>query len=603
MWWLVLLSCSMSDDNPLSEERLRQQTLARFDLSHDGVIDLQEWSRFAQQSSDWEQANTDGDHQVTAEELWIWLDRAVPDRTKDLKLSPEARRAKQAQTRGQSRVLVDRSSAYPDVPAAPPRDGPPNLLLISLDTVRADHLSVYGYPKQTTPFLSAFAAQGTVFDQAMSQSNESAWSHATLFTGRYPSEIARPAYETYAVPDDALTVAGVLNNYSYQTAAFVGGGHVDESFGFGNGFETFSAEDGFASLWHTAPKAAAWIAETDPEHPWFVFLHGYDTHRPYKGPGPFLHLFSQGSGSALIEQLSESSRRSERVYNRVFYSSFEQFWFEHSGGTKVLSPSTYSRLKELDPTKGTLLSDHEVDHLQSHYDGELAYLDLQLARFLGALQSRGQLENTLVVILSDHGEDLLDHEFVNHRTGLWDSCIRTPMIIVGPDIPAGTRHSGLVEARDVMPTLLAAAGAVAPAGLSGRSLAGVIEGTEPALESVMAEGVMSMLALRTETHKLIVSDIDLTDPGHVAALERRVIDDGTFQLYDMVADPDEKHNIIAEKTQDNNALARQLRRKLVESRRTMTMGEHILSPSTVPDEVRQAMQDAGYWPSEKEPPE
>ena len=560
MWWIFAIGCSMSSPASLSEERLSRETLARFDLNQDDTIDRQEWARFSQQSSEWDQANTNDDERITAEELWIWLDRVKPDLTKNLQSGPEERRAKRAESRGAAREMVDRVSAYPALPASPPRDGPPNLLLISLDTVRADHLSVYGYPLPTTPFLEEFAARGTVFEQAMSQSNESAWSHATLFTGQYPSEIAQPTYETYAMPSDALTVGGVLSNYRYQTAAFVGGGHVDESFGFSSGFEHFSAEQGFSSLWHTAPKAASWIAQADPEQPWFVFVHGYDTHRPYEAPGPFLHLFSEGSGSALIEQLIGSSRRSERVYNRVFFPGFEQFWFEHSGGAKVLSPMTYNLLKEMDPEQGTPLTDHEVAHLQSHYDGELAYLDLQLARFLGALQERGQLDNTLVIILSDHGEDLLDHEYVNHRTGLWDSCIRTPMILVGPGIPAGIRHSGLVEARDVMPTLLAAAGAVEPAGMSGRSLAGVLAGTEPALGSVMVEGVMGMLALRTDTHKLLVTDIDLASPGHVAELERRLIDDGTFQLYDMVNDPNEQNNLIVHKGKDNNAIARQLRR-------------------------------------------
>ena len=109
---------------------------------------------------------------------------------------------------------------------------------------------------------------------------------------------------------------------------------------------------------------------------------------------------------------------------------------------------------------------------------------------------------------------------------------------------------------------------------------------------------MGMLALRTDTHKLLVTDIDLASPGHVAELERRLIDDGTFQLYDMVNDPNEQNNLIVHKGKDNNAVARQLRRQLVEARRPLTMGDHVLQPDSVPDEVRRAMQDAGYWPAE-----
>lgn len=147
----------------------------------------------------------------------------------------------------------------------------PNIVMVSLDTIRADHTTPYGYARDTTPVLSAVAAQGTTFQQAFSNGNESAYSHGALFSGRYASELADPTYATYAIPNTASLISEALSAYGYRTAAFTAGGHVTADFGFNQGWEQFSAEPSFASLWATTPKALAWIGQQSPQNPGLCF--------------------------------------------------------------------------------------------------------------------------------------------------------------------------------------------------------------------------------------------------------------------------------------------------------------------------------------------
>jgi hypothetical protein len=227
---------------------------------------------------------------------------------------------------------------------ATPDPGPPNILLISLDTVRADHTTPYGSAADTTPVLAALAHEGTLFTHAFSNGNESAYSHAALFTGRYASELAAPVYATYGVPPQATTTAEALQAYGYATSAFVAGGHVTADFGFDQGWDTFSAERGFGSMQQTAPKAVAWIERQPSDQPWFTFLHAYDAHRPYVHGGVWDHLYAEGPGSALAEALCSNSCLSEMVLDDALLLDLVPQWLVHSGNQKIMDPEIYDRL-------------------------------------------------------------------------------------------------------------------------------------------------------------------------------------------------------------------------------------------------------------------
>ena len=470
--------------------------------------------------------------------------------------------------------------------------GPPNVLLISLDTVRADHLSLYGHDKPTSPNLARFAARGTIFEAATSQGNESLYGHATLFTGHYPSEVARPDYRTYAIPPGATLLSERLKAQGYATGAFSAGGHVVPIFGFDQGFDTFAKPNGlvFASLDFTAPKALAWIGAQAKSAPWFAFVHSYDAHLPYEASAEDLHRFDEGTGAPLAELLLDTPLSLELVRGRTWFADRRPEDFNHRVGRPVLATSIYEDMAEVRPGETThTLTDADVRHIQGHYDGALAHMDRQLGVFLDALDARGKLDNTLVIITADHGEDLLDHGFMNHRTGLTDSITRVPLVVVGPGF--GSRnHPGQVELRDVAPTILQAVG-LPPGDLGGTPLQGL-----PSKPHVFSEGVMDMVSVRTPTHHLIHRGAPLGSPSYGASIRSSpLVGSGAFALHDLHADPGEQINLLDRPTPEVIARAKKLQEILARWRDDLETAHHALAPGTIDPATKKAFQDAGYW--------
>lgn len=484
-------------------------------------------------------------------------------------------------------VLVACAAEEPVAPAV----GPPNVLLISLDTVRADHTSLYGNARQTTPHLAALADRGTRFAAGFSQANESAYSHAALFTGRYASELADPDYQNYGIPDDATFVSEALQAYGYGTAMFSAGGHVTADFGFNQGWDHFASALGFGSLWRTAPGALQWIDQHEPDKPWFVFLHGYDAHRPYSRDGFWDHLYAQDDGSKIAELLARSPCLSEMVRGDALYPELTPSWFRHKGGSQIMDPASYDRLRAAPADAIRIpVTPQDRDHVQDHYDGALRYADTMLGLSLAHLEAGGHLDNTVVLVVADHGEDLLDHGFMNHRTGLWDSVTRVPMVAVGPGFAAGHTETSLVDARDVAATILAVAGARPPAGSGGRDLRQVGK-QAPELDAVFIEGVMDMLSVRTQTHRLVFRGPPLNDPGLIDVLVGASLEGGAFDLYDLRTDPGEQINVASSQP----GVAAELRDRLVRWRSSLQVGVYSLPSDQVSREASAAMKEHGYW--------
>ena len=603
VWWMLRDAAVEETTIFPSQEELHAQILARFDTNGSGFIETDEFERlrgpweFSLQFHDYD---TDGDGLIGPQELMSQLSAREPRPLVD----KTTERGSRDKSRRNYFEVKSRSGRIPGQPApeglsdrATRSEGPPNIILISMDTTRADHLSMYGYARQTTPLLDQFAAHGTVFETSFSQANESAYSHGSMLTGSYASELAAPNYMTYALPESAQLLPEILSLYGYETAAFIAGGHVGENFGFNQGWDHFEDEVGFASFWHTTPKALGWLDERSGEQPWMVMVHGYDAHRAYVLPEPFPHLFTDGASSELVEKIVSKGSWTEKIYNGVFYDDFEGVtWAKHSSGVQILEPVVYERLRLLaERTQGTQLQASEIAHIVAHYDAMLAYADVQLGLFLAAAEEAGHLDNTLVIIHGDHGEDMMDHGFINHRTALTDSCIRVPLVMVGPDIPAGHRQTGLTDSVDVVATILDAAGAEAPAELRGQSLLPVLRGEASTRPAIFVEGVHEMIAIRTETHKLIYSGPDLIAEDYIARLEEARIKAPSFELYDLVADPGEHNNLLIEGEQEHIYTARGLRSELVKWRKELRRGSHSLNPDEIDPEVRQTMQEGGYW--------
>lgn len=456
----------------------------------------------------------------------------------------------------------------------------PNVLLVSMDTVRYDRTSLGG-PRDTTPNLRALAAAGVSWSSAYAVGNESVYSHAAIVTGRYPSEIAIPDYASFALPEAVPTLAGVLGTYGYATAAFTGGGHVVATFGFDLGFDTFSASPGhdrFGSFFETVPSALAWIR--GQEGPWFAFVHGYDAHSPYVQRGPFRHPWGSAGSSPWLESLLADPQAAEQLRGHRWFPERTPSDFTHAAGRDILGTDFYALpATPRDGERTVDLGESEVTHVRDHYDSGVAYADL----WLGVLLSEVNLDDTLVIVLSDHGEDVLDHGFMNHRAGLWDSTLHVPLVVAGPGFVPGIPLPELVDLRSVLPTVLQAAGATLPAGVTASSLQDLVSGD---LESgsVFAEGVMDMVSVRSADARLTLTDAKLAD-GSPGLGDRTLDARALFYIDDQPAPFDER--------------AEALRAALVDWR----AGLHLATVPgvAIPAAMREALRARGYWTPTTDP--
>lgn len=447
--------------------------------------------------------------------------------------------------------------------ASPPER--PNVLLVSMDTVRFDRTSLGG-ERDTTPNLAALAAEGVSFSRAYSVGNESLTSHVALFTGLYPSEVAVPDYGSFALPRvGAAPLAEVLAAYGYRTAAFTGGGHVVPAFGFDRGFASFSVGGGseaFASAFDSVPPAVAWM-KAQGEAPWFAFVHGYDAHSPYVQRGPLRHPWGSHGATERVERLLADAQAVEQLYGDTWYVDRRPEDFTHAAGRQVLSTEFYRTPAAPQPGERVeRLTPEELDHIQDHYDSGVATGDL----WLGQLLAHVDLERTLVIVVSDHGEDLLDHGWMNHRAGLWDSTLHVPLVVAGPGFPAGAAHEGLVDIRSVVPTVLAAVGASLPAGVRAPPLQ-----ERPSADAVFAEGVMDDVSVRTADLRLGMAGVRLA--------EAFTPTDGVLYVDDQPVAPD--------------ARAAALRERILGWRTGLTPADQTGAP--IPDSVRDSLRARGYW--------
>jgi arylsulfatase A-like enzyme len=304
------------------------------------------------------------------------------------------------------------------------RPGSPNILVIVVDTLRADHLSAYGYKRQTSPNLDRLAEQGVLFESAFATSSWTLPSHASLVTGRYPHEHAA---EEEPLDNRYPTIAEALRERGYRTAAF-SANHMwfSRSRGFGRGFLRFedyfnTPQDmvlrtfwgrkltrsilfplGLNNLLVLKPASAVtdstlrWIRQ-NPEKPYFAFLNYLDVHDPYLPPQPFRGRFSNGKDVGGI--LNEFQR----------------------------------------PTPPDLTPEQLQSEIDA-YDGAIAYVDYQIGRLLEGLKEQGLLDNTIVVVTSDHGEAFGENGLLLHRNALYRSVVHVPLIIRWPGhVPGGTR--------------------------------------------------------------------------------------------------------------------------------------------------------------------
>ncbi len=388
---------------------------------------------------------------------------------------------------------------------APEVASPPNLLLISLDALRADHLSCYGYDRHTTPFLDELAARGVRFSYASVNTHGTPSSHTTMLSSLYQethrvwADPASGSRQAPSIPTEVELVQEILGRQGFTTAAVTGGGWMSASYGFSRGFDFFSDEG------RTADQGADLLVATLGEAlasgpPVFAFFHTYQVHSPYLPPEGYRTLFGEFAGA--VEATSEA-------------------------------------LRPLTTTAGSHLGRADFDFLVSQYDGEIRFLDDSLRELFGRLEEIGFLDNAVVVITADHGEEFGDHGGLLHRGSLFEELVRVPFIVWGRGVPAGVVDPTLVSTVDIVPTLLAAAGSVPPPQLEGRDI--LSEQTAPwADQRIFAQYRDAIYSVRTPRFKLIEG----------AGNQR--------MLFDLERDPRERRNIAAEEPDLTAGLAAEL---------------------------------------------
>ncbi len=334
----------------------------------------------------------------------------------------------------------------PPVPP-PPSAGAPDVVLIVLDTVRRDHLSTYGHGRETSPALTALAARGARFDDARVNGVWSLPSHATLFTGEAPSTHGAH-YEHWLLDDDLPTLAEALAATGYETVCVTGNPLISRGLGTARGFRV--VDESWRSFWvqesliawrmlrplwdRDRDKGGAagvrflrrWLRrERDPERPLFLFVNVMDSHAPYTDvPPAYQRRF-------LPEGVSRSQAR--RLVARVFVHH------------------VFGRALELD--------DAQVETVTRSYDGAVAYADAVLGQILDALAGDGGREDTLVIVLADHGELLGEHALWGHVHSLYDELLRVPLVMAWPGhVAPGTVIDSPVDSLDVVATIQEAAG-------------------------------------------------------------------------------------------------------------------------------------------------
>ncbi len=388
-----------------------------------------------------------------------------------------------------------------------------SLILISIDTLRADHLGAYGYELPTSPNLDAFARRAVLFETARSLSHRTADSHMALFTSLYPSvhgvQNARFDEPSKQPSQEIETLAQSLERQGFETVAFHGGGNVSERFGFDRGFGRYENARG-----ESFDAAIHWL-ESRPGGRFFLFVHTYHVHDPYMPGPPFDAMFrTQEPGSVLFG--AELEIEAANVEGR----------------------SQYERLKNAQWNSVDRESEADVADLRALYDGEIREIDRDVGRLLEAVDRL--VPRAVVALTADHGEEFGEHGRFRHNQ-LYEELLHVPLILRAPVLPEGARVSEPVSHIDLGPTLLDLLGSAPLRQAQGGSLLPFLAGQGPPPAFTLSQGRALDRYGFERAIALVRDELKLILPN------RRGV-----ELYDLSVDPGETRDLGAD---DPRALA------------------------------------------------
>ena len=451
--------------------------------------------------------------------------------------------------RGDSRLPSPRPSA------SPLRSGNGlSVLLITIDTLRADHLGVYGYRRPTSPHIDALAQRGTVFDRAFTFWPKTRGSFVMMMTGRRPSQNGYSKTHPILL-DFNPTLAGVLKQAGYRTAAVVDNPNVAAQYGYARGFESYreiweepalaTETDGARAI---SDGGIAYLRAARPDQPFFLWLHYVNPHAPYTPPAPFDRAFLDGAGAGPILPAISGLH----------------------GGVK----------------KEWAVPGKRLGYYVSQYDGEIAFVDDEVGRVLEALSAAPVAGKTAIVLTSDHGESLGEHDYYfDHGEDLFDPCLAIPLIMTMPGASGGQRSSEFASTLDLVPTILDAVKVSYPPDLAGTSVLGAVTGgMGPGRQRLFAQNDRNLSATFDARFKLVETPRESGDPDRA--------------LYDRTRDPGETRDASTPQPEALRIARRELDLFLDRARREwartsiLTQGKEGEKPATL--EACEKLRALGY---------
>ena len=370
--------------------------------------------------------------------------------------------------------------------ASPTPLRPLNVVVVTIDTLRPDHLHCYGYANIETPNIDAVARSGALFENAVTQTPLTPPSHASIFTGLNPPTHHVRNTGGFVLQSPATTLATILQQQGWDTAAFISSAVLKKFFGLNQGFAVYDdqmpkpkggefIEDAERRAGDTVDRAIQWLG-TQSGKPYLLWVHVYDPHAPYQPPSPY----------------------KEQYKDRL-------------------------------------------------YDGEIAYTDHELGRLFDAVRKKSPADQTLIAVLSDHGESLGEHGEFTHGVFLYDSTLRIAFLLAGPGVPAGMRVKQQARTIDLLPTILDLMGGRAPATVQGASLTPYFQGKDAGTAVSYAEtlypkinmGWAELRGIRTNHWKYIRAPKP--------------------ELYDLSTDAGETRNVVADHAPEVQRFETQLR--------------------------------------------
>lgn len=483
----------------------------------------------------------------------------------------------------------------------------PNIILIVMDTVRADHLSCYGYRRKTTPNIDKIAEQGVVFENAFSSATWSPPSHASIFTGKYPSYHKTLGRNVYLARDNT-TLASILETHGYSTIGITNCSLVGLGTGFERGFQTFVEPRAYARALpkelhkkastlsmllelfiHDPKKLVKTLVFGPDQHntltneiikgivktkqaskkPFFLFVNYFNCHAPYDPPRPFKERFCSGFTEPRLFIM-------EFALERILGKSGERILDRDLDIMKLKYIAGPSEARFSYMASELQISEKEWEVIQSWYDGEIAYLDHCIHELINFVYNEGLDDSTVLIITADHGENFGQHGLAGHHFGLYDSVLHVPLIMSCPSlIPKKKRLTEIVSTIDILPTVMSLCNLSVKDEIQGENLDPFEE--RKIHDFVCAECGESVTRwalsfglrgsrVRSERPDSISPKVRSMDIGS------KCIRNGEFkyilsadakeELYDMVNDPTEENNILNEHPDKAGYLRRQLEKTL-----------------------------------------